>query len=463
MGFALPAGVANSSSVYFYPDAKNQWKLVRDVTDNVLVIIDYSKLAPPINISSWTFTTDVSSNPPLVIAFAQTDTTKTIFSFLVSGGIEGQAYSILITVGYGTGSQRNDTLLVEVPTCECGCAPLVPSTINSLPAANPTVNTALRYFYGPLPPIAPNLMDQWYDVTLNVLYSWATDGNSYFWKQISSTQVLPVETYFPFAEQVASYQSGPQTKFNLTYPPVDATTTMNAIVNGQVFAGCQNPSAFTVNGNVVTWVSPIYGIAPTDTVIFDYHYLANQPPPAPPTPPAPTGSVILYYITGQGQTVFSLSSPDFFGNTYQLTTNNILDVTLNGTRLMLDNGTGTGGFTYSVASNTVTLLYPAGAGGQLIINIFGVIVVPPVAKSSASLYYVATNGQTAFNLSTPDFFNNSYTLQTKDVVHVSVSGSRFMPDNGTSTGGYTIAGNVVTLVHPAAPGAQISIDVLEAQ
>jgi hypothetical protein len=38
-----------------------------------------------------------------------------------------------------------------------------------------------------------------------------------------------------------------------------------------------------------------------------------------------------------------------------------------------------------------------------------------------------------------------------------------MPDNGTSTGGYTIVGNVVTLVHPAASGAQISIDVLEAQ
>jgi hypothetical protein len=339
----------------------------------------------------------------------------------------------------------------------------VPGVSSLLPPATPYVNTAPRYFWGPLAPTAPNLMDQWYNTSLNILYSWATDGQKYFWELIGPSEVLPVETYFPFAEQVASYQSGPQTKFNLTYSPVDATTTMNAIVNGQVFAGCQNPPAFTVNGNVVTWVSPIYGIAPTDTVIFDYHYLANQPPPAPPTPAQPTGSVILYYIAGAGQTIFSLSSPDFFNDTHQLTLDELVTVSLNGTQLMLDNGSGTGGFTVAVSSNVITLLYPVGQGAQIIVEIFDSALVETMTttQSNASLYYIATNKQTTFNLSTPDLFNNVYTLQTKDVVHVDVSGSRLIPDNGTGIGGYTVnnSTNTVTLVRPAATSSQVIIEV----
>jgi hypothetical protein len=78
----------------------------------------------------------------------------------------------------------------------------------------------------------------------------------------------------------------------------------------------------------------------------------------------------LYYSSSSGQTSFSLSTPDRFGNSVILSPVPILDVTVGGQRLALSDGTGFGGFTVNPSTNTVTLLYPAGAGTAVIFDIY---------------------------------------------------------------------------------------------
>jgi len=80
----------------------------------------------------------------------------------------------------------------------------------------------------------------------------------------------------------------------------------------------------------------------------------------------------------------------------------------------------------------------------------------------SSLYYVATAGQTAFPLGTPDRFNKSANLSASAAVTVMRNGSRLMPVDGLGVGGYTLAGNVVTLAWPAGDGETVIIDIVEA-
>lgn len=84
--------------------------------------------------------------------------------------------------------------------------------------------------------------------------------------------------------------------------------------------------------------------------------------------PAVVRNALYYQATG-GQTVFNLSTPDLFALTYVMTDNNV-DVFRSGGKLVPDNGTGIGGYTANFTTNSVTLLYPAGAGELIEIDFF---------------------------------------------------------------------------------------------
>ena len=81
-------------------------------------------------------------------------------------------------------------------------------------------------------------------------------------------------------------------------------------------------------------------------------------------------SQTLYYPTSSGQTVFPLSVLDMFGNSISLTDTMTLAVTKGGIRLVPDDGTGAGGYIVTLASSTITLLWPAGAGEILVADIY---------------------------------------------------------------------------------------------
>ncbi len=103
-------------------------------------------------------------------------------------------------------------------------------------------------------------------------------------------------------------------------------------------------------------------------------------PPSMWTPSTPCGTTVLvttqqktqtlYYIANSGQTLFPLSTADMFGNNVLLTDTTALVASKGGLRLVPDDGTGAGGYTADQLSNTVTLLWPAGAGEILVVDLY---------------------------------------------------------------------------------------------
>jgi hypothetical protein len=193
MGFALPSGVVNTDSAYFYVDSTlTLGPLVKQTSDQTLVVVDYSSLGADVVVDSYGFTVDVSSNPALVISYP--DMVSGILTFLLSGGINGQQYNITI-ISNVSSSTRNDVLTVNIPSFAGDCVQInpVPTIYTQIPLGEPTqgyVNTGVRYFWGVAPPMNPNVMDQWYDPTTQTLSEWVTDGVNFFWEIIMSAGLV---------------------------------------------------------------------------------------------------------------------------------------------------------------------------------------------------------------------------------------------------------------------------------
>jgi hypothetical protein len=91
----------------------------------------------------------------------------------------------------------------------------------------------------------------------------------------------------------------------------------------------------------------------------------------------------------------------------------------------------------------------------------------PQKAFTASLYYVASEGQQFFPLSTPDLYNNTFTINQQDPegIECYVNGARLTPDNnpGMITGDFfvSILNNWITLAQTLPAGAIVAIDVLQ--
>jgi hypothetical protein len=186
MGFSLPSGVVNTNSAYLYAGTSLGFgTLVKELSDQVLVILDYSDVTPAITITSYTFTVDVSSNPALVLSYPQIDALGDWLTFLITGGIVGQQYNITIEIN----GERSDILTINIPSTSDSCSIVrpVPALYSQSPLGTQGyVNTGVRYFWGAAPPANPTVLDQWFDPTTNTLSEWTTDGTKYFWSTLTS-------------------------------------------------------------------------------------------------------------------------------------------------------------------------------------------------------------------------------------------------------------------------------------
>lgn len=234
MGYSLPSGVVNTDSVYYYADnTLTLGPLVKQPTDQTLIVVDYSNVEPPISAISFQFNVDVTSNPKLVVSYPQINATAEVLTFLVSGGIVGQQYNISVLINTGTDT-RTDVLTINIPSyadCDCATVQLVPTLYTSIPLGDPTqgyVNSAVRYFFGSAPPNNPTVMDQWYNVPARILYEYATDGTNYFWQTIwdsrvvldapqsglifgrgnNTWQVIPIQSDAPYNNSLYARQNG---------------------------------------------------------------------------------------------------------------------------------------------------------------------------------------------------------------------------------------------------------------
>ena len=85
-------------------------------------------------------------------------------------------------------------------------------------------------------------------------------------------------------------------------------------------------------------------------------------------------TIQLVYPATIGQTIFSLNTPDHYGNQWALTDANALQVTVGGIRLVQDDGTGIGQYTVNLFANSVTLLTPFGTDPVVIVGDGDVVV-----------------------------------------------------------------------------------------
>jgi hypothetical protein len=193
MGYSLPSGVVNTDSAYFFADTTLKLgPLVKQLSDQTLVIVNYSQLTPPLTVTGFDFAVDVSSNPALVVSYAHAAAGGSELEFLISGGIAGQQYNLTITVDPGA-SSRSDVLTVNVPSSSGDCEQInpVPRLYTQLPLGLAGyVNSAVRYFWGVQPPANPNVLDQWYNSNNATLYEWVTDGTSLFWQTLLSDDLV---------------------------------------------------------------------------------------------------------------------------------------------------------------------------------------------------------------------------------------------------------------------------------
>ena len=193
MGYALPSGVVNTDSAYFYAGASLTFgPLVKQPSDQTLVILDYSKLTPPVEVADFDFVVDVSSNPALIVSYAHAAAAGAEMEFLLSGGIVGQQYNISVTIN-SSGIARTDVLTVNIPSSSGDCEQInpVPRIYTQLPLGlYGYVNTGVRYFWGTQPPSSANVMDQWFNSDTDTLYQWATDGVNFFWETLASTDLV---------------------------------------------------------------------------------------------------------------------------------------------------------------------------------------------------------------------------------------------------------------------------------
>ncbi len=193
MGYSLPTGVVNSDSAFFFADdTLVLGPYVKQVTEQTLVVIDYSQVTPSIIVDELNFQVDVSSNPALVISYPQIDQTGGLITFLLSGGITGQQYNISVNVTSPSAVARTDLFVVNIPSagdCACGTINPVPAIYTQISLGEPTqgyVNTGVRFFWGVTPPANPTVLDQWYTPDTGTLYEYITDGVSFFWDMVAS-------------------------------------------------------------------------------------------------------------------------------------------------------------------------------------------------------------------------------------------------------------------------------------
>src|SRR4029077_12343280 len=172
---------------------------------------------------------------------------------------------------------------------------------------------------------------------------------------------------------------GGQTVFHLSTPDRFSHTGNIATTDGNALVyvnGLRKEPVYdytiSLGANTITFTSPVPVSA---EVVFD---LITAPPPVPVIPPpivlnAGFIGTTLYYVGLGGQTIFSLGTPDEFNHVATMTTTGV-QVYRSGNRLTLADG-----YTIDIANNRVILVYPAGDGEPIIIELTAPPPIPVLA------------------------------------------------------------------------------------
>jgi hypothetical protein len=174
--YPIPGAQADPNS--FVADNTGQLGAIDQPLDGrTLVTVDYSQLVPTVTLVGYSFRIRPGGEPQLWISKSQMGTGPTL-SFTVDGGIGGVQYEVTIVLTTDIGV-RSDVLNVNVLGDGCGCSYLAsPPYFGDVTSSDGSiiVNTAPRFFVSATPPVAPNVLDRWYDTTNEVVFDYISNG-----------------------------------------------------------------------------------------------------------------------------------------------------------------------------------------------------------------------------------------------------------------------------------------------
>lgn len=247
-----------------------------------LVTVSYASVVPADTVESYSFRVKPGGEPQLWVSETALDTTNTILTFFISGGITGKAYDIIISAELASGGIRSDSLTVNVLGDGCGCMAIPWPTY---PLGNAvsgdgaiTINTAPRFFVSATTPIGANVLDRWYNSTTGNIYDFVTNGLTSWWEESTlgggggyGAQVIKMQPIVP---------DGVTTSFTLVASDsseVDVLGANTLLVS--VDGVWQEPGIqYGATGTLISFLQP----PSHDSIIF---MLWLSPPPD--TPPAP--------------------------------------------------------------------------------------------------------------------------------------------------------------------------------
>lgn len=198
MNQMMPVGHYNKVAYFYASSSSTQvGTFSKDAAVALKCRLDYSGLTtPPSGTEVESYAVDVGSNPPLAVSSSGYNVAGKYLDFIVSGGVEGQAYNLTVSIA-GT-VNRSDVITFDVPAAECGCGGLSSSpNVAGYPSGTGLVfiNSAIKYTVSAAQPSGANIKDQWYDPATGVLYEYITDGNTVWWQQITPTLGATFLTY----------------------------------------------------------------------------------------------------------------------------------------------------------------------------------------------------------------------------------------------------------------------------
>jgi hypothetical protein len=213
--YPIPGTQVGSSRPTYVADSTRRFPVLNKTPEDFVgVTFDFTQLLPVVNVVGCWIKVRPGGEPQLMVgppvvgmnASVPTD----IVTAGVEGGIPGRTYDVEINVRGQQGGIYSFHWTVNVTGDDCGCAPIPTYPLgNGVVSGDGSiiVNTAPRFFVSATFPVAPNVLDRWYDTSSANIYDYVSDGLDTFWELAgqsgggggggSAANIISIQPIFP--------------------------------------------------------------------------------------------------------------------------------------------------------------------------------------------------------------------------------------------------------------------------
>ena len=258
--YPIPGTQTGSSRPTYVADGTRRFPALKRTVDEIVgVTLDFTQLSPTVNVLGCWVKVKPGGEPQLVVGppvvGMTTGTPTGIVTLNVQGGIAGRAYDVEINIRGDQGGVYGFHWDVNVLGDDCGCALVSPPLLtNGVVSGDGSiiVNTAPRFFVSATFPVAPNVLDRWYDTSTGNIYDYVSDGLDTFWELAGGgggggggggANIITIQPIFP---------DGTTTTFTLTSTSRPVTVTVANTLFVSVDGVWQEPvSQYQASGNQI--------------------------------------------------------------------------------------------------------------------------------------------------------------------------------------------------------------------